>query len=232
MEFAPWRRVRTFANVTQGNFAIYEGNLGDSRLRAIVTGVGGVCARKVAGAALEQWPPDVCIAAGLAGSLRPQYEVGRVCVSRDMMELESTRTVAADVGLVGEAEKCGATVMERLLTSSAMILTAEGKSRLGKMAGAVEMESFAVASEAAAKGVPAIAIRAISDGADEELPMNFGELLDENGSVSKAKAARALVRAPRNLPAVMRLGRQSKAAAANLADFLERYVPALRCEAI
>lgn len=227
MEFAPWRRVRTFAKIASSDFGFYEADFGDARVRTVLMGVGGVCARKVARAALEQWPPDVCIAAGLAGSLMPEYEVGRVCVSQDIMELESTRTVAADAVLVREAEKCGATIMERLLTSPAMILTAEGKGRLGKMASAVEMESFAVATEAAAKDIPVIAVRAISDGADEDLPINFGELLDENGNVSKTKTTQALLRAPQKLPAMMRLGRQSKTAAANLAAFLERYVPAL-----
>lgn len=226
LEFAPWRQLRPFAEIANSGLAFYEADFDGTRVRVAVTGVGGARARNVAGAAL-QWPADICIAAGLAGSLRREHEVGRVCVSQDIMEMESGRTVTADAGLVSEAEKCGAVVMERLLTSSAMVLSGEGKSRLGRMAGAVEMESFAVASEAAARGIPVLAIRAISDGADEDLPMNFGELLDEQGNVSKAKAARALARAPQKLRAVMRLGRQSKTAASNLARFLERYVTAL-----
>lgn len=227
MEFAPWRRVRTFVEVTGNDFAIYDSDCGGMQVRAVLTGIGGIRAQTVTRAAVEQWRPDVCISAGLAGSLRCEHEVGQVCVSRDMMELESGRTVAADRALTSEAEKCGAAVIERLLTSARMVLTAEGKSRLGKMAEAVEMESFAVASEAAAKGIPAIAVRAISDTADEDLPINLEKLLDETGDVSKTKAASALARMPQKLPAMLRLGRQSKAAAANLANFLDRYVSAL-----
>lgn len=227
MEFGPWRRVRTFAKVAHGDFALYEANFDEAQMRVALTGVGDVRATNVTRAALEQWRPDVCIAAGLAGSLRRKHGIGQVCVPRDIMELESGRTVMGDAGLMRQAAKCGAVVIERLLTSSTMVLTAEGKSRLGKMAEAVEMESFAVASEAAAKGIPAIAIRAISDAADEDLPMNFAELLDESGNVSRAKAARALARAPQKLAAVMRLARQSRAAATNLARFLDRYIAAL-----
>lgn len=227
MEFDPWRRERTFAKVTQGDFAFYEANFGEAQVRVALSGVGGIRAMNVARAALEHWRPDICIASGLAGSLRREYEVGQVCVARDIMDLETGRTVAGDAALMRHAEKCDAVVIERLLTSSTMVLTAEGKSRLGKMAEAVEMESFAVASEAAAKGIPAIAIRAISDAADGDLPMNFGELLDETGNVSKGKAARALARSPQKLAAVMRLARQSKAAATSLANFLDRYVCAL-----
>lgn len=227
MEFGPWRRVRTFAKVSQGDFSLYEANFGEAQVRIALTGVGGVRATNVTRAALEQWQPDVCIAAGLAGSLRHEHRVGQICVPRDIMDLETGRTVLGDASLMRQAEKCGAVLIERLLTSSTMVLTAEGKSRLGKMAEAVEMESFAVASEAAAKGIPAIAIRAISDAADEDLPMNFAELLDETGNVSRSKAARALARAPQRLAAVMRLARQSRAAAANLANFLDRYVSVL-----
>lgn len=227
MEFVPWRAMRPFTKITNSDFELHEEDFGGVQVRVALTGVGGVRAMNVTRAALEEWRPDVCIAAGLAGSLRCEREVGQVCAARDIMELESGRTIAADAGLVCEAEKCGAVRIERFLSSAAMILSAEGKSRLGRMAEAVEMESFAVASEAAAKGVPAIAIRAISDAADEDLPMNFGELLDESGNVSKKKAALAFARMPQKLPAVMRLGRQSKAAAANLAKFLDVYVSAL-----
>ncbi len=230
MEFGPWRRVRTFAKVTPGDFALYEANFDEAQVRVSLTGVGDVRAMNVTRAALEQWRPDVCIAAGLAGSLRREHEVGQVCVPRDIMELESGRTVVGDAGLMSQAAKCGAVIIERLLTSSAMVLTAEGKSRLGKMAEVVEMESFAVASEAAAKGIPAIAIRSISDAADEDLPMNFAELLDENGNVSKAKAALAFARMPQKLAGAMRLARQSKAAATNLAGFLDRYISALAAQ--
>lgn len=227
VEFAPWRKVRAFAKIASSEIEWFEGHLGAAEVRVVLTGVGGVRAMNVTRAALAQWQPDVCVAAGLAGSLRREHEVGEVCASRDIMELESGRTIAADGGLIAVAEKCGAVVIERLLTSSTMVLTAEGKSRLGKMAEAVEMESFAVASEAAANGIPFVAIRAISDAVDEDLPMNFEELLDETGNVSKAKAASALARMPQKLPAILRLGRQSKAAAAKLANFLDRYVPAL-----
>lgn len=228
MEFAPWRRARAFTKIANSDFELYEVNFGEAQVRVALTGVGGVRATNVTRAVLEQCPPpDICIAAGLAGSLKREREVGQVCVPRDIMDLQTGRTMVGDAGLIRQAEKCGAVVIGRLLTSSTMVLTSEGKSRLGKMAEAVEMESFSVASEATAEGVPTTAIRAISDAADEDLPMNFGELLDETGNVSKGKAALALARSPQRLAAVMRLARQSKAAATNLANFLDRYVSVL-----
>ncbi|MGB6483677.1 MAG: hypothetical protein WBE86_09355 [Candidatus Acidiferrales bacterium] len=226
LEFASWRRLHPFAKIPDTEFAGYEAKLGDTQVRVALTGVGGVRAKDVVRAALE-WRPDICIAAGLAGSLRADYRVGEVLAARDMMELESGRTVAADAGLLHRAKTGGAVVIDRLLTSSTMILSAEGKRRLGNMAGAVEMESFAVVTEAVAKGIPAIAIRAISDDVDEDLPMDFSGVLDDSGNVRTGRIVRALARAPQKLPALMRLGRHSRAASMRLAEFLERYVSGL-----
>lgn len=226
LEFAPWRDLHPFASLASGEFVTYEASLGEAQVRAVLTGVGGVRAANAARTALE-WQPDICIAAGLAGSLRPEHRIGEVLAARDIMELESGRTIRAGAALLRRAEDCKAVLIDRLLTSPEMILSAEGKKRLANMAGAVEMESFAIAREAAAKRIPVIAIRAISDEADEDLPMDFANILDENGNVRKAKLARALVRSPHKLPALVRLGKNSQAAAGNLAEFLERLVTQL-----
>ncbi|MFZ0640826.1 MAG: hypothetical protein WA020_09600 [Candidatus Acidiferrales bacterium] len=226
MEFAPWRRLHSFAQIPDTEFAMHETKLGDPQVRVALTGVGGVRAKSVVRAALE-WRPDICVAAGLAGSLRADYRVGQVLAARDIVELESGRTVAADADLLHRAKTCGAVVIDRLLTSSTMVLSAEGKRRLGNMAGAVEMESFAVVTEAVAKSIPAIAIRAISDEVDEDLPMDFGGVLDDSGNVKTGRIVRALARAPQKLPALVRLGRHSRAASMKLAEFLERYVSGL-----
>ena len=138
--------------------------------------------------------------------------------------MDSGRTITADGGLLVAAEKSDIRVIERLLSSSNMVVTAEGKSRLGSMAEAVEMESFAVLTEATSRNVPAIAIRAISDAADEDLPMDFSRALDHEGKVNGSKVARSLARAPHKLPALLRLGCNSRRAAAKLAEFLDAYI--------
>jgi adenosylhomocysteine nucleosidase len=223
LEFAPWRRLHPFAKFDAGEIVAYEGGFGEAQARVVLTGIGGMRATKAARAALE-WQPNFCITAGFAGSLRADYRAGHVLVARDIIELESGRTISGDATLLHRAETCEAVVIERLLTSSSMVLSAEGKKRLGNMAAAVEMESFAVAAEAVAKRIPVIAIRAISDEADESLPMDFGDMLDESGNVKKGKMARALARSPHKLPALVRLGKNSRMAATKLAEFLERYV--------
>jgi len=222
-EFAPWRRMRTFTRRAELDFAAYDTKVEVADVRVALTGVGPERARSVIARAL-QWGPNVCISSGVAGSLRAAYRVGEVFVAREVMELESGRTIAANRELVEAAERRGIRLAERLLSSATMVVTAEGKGRLGRMAEAVEMESFAVLAEAAVRKIPAVAIRAISDGADQDLPMDFSGVLDDEGKVQGSKVARSLARAPHKLPALLRLGRNTRLAATKLAEFLDGYI--------
>lgn len=226
MEFRPWRKKRPFARIAEGAFSAYESEVAGAEVRVVLTGVGGVRAKTVTAAVLG-WRPDVCVAAGVAGALREEYRVGQVLGARAVMELESSRIAAVDRSLLQSAEACGAVMVDRLLTSQTMIQLAEDKKRLGTMAAAVEMESFAVLTEASAHGIRAIAIRAISDDAEEDLPIDFDGVLDEKGHVVKARMAGALVRAPHKLPALVKLGRRSHRATVELAEFLDRYLGTL-----
>ncbi len=225
-EFAPWRGLRPFVKSSNEKLTLYKSNLEGAEVRVLLTGVGYANAAKAVRVAIE-WRPDVCISSGLAGSLRDDLQIAQVCAAREVVELETARSVKADENLLVAAEDCRARVIEKLLTSAEMVLSAEGKTRLEQMAEAVEMESFAVMSEAAAARIPAVTIRAISDAADEDLPMDFGKVLDENGKVNTAKVVREIARAPQRVPALIRLSKNSRAAARELANFLERYVAQL-----
>jgi adenosylhomocysteine nucleosidase len=222
-EFAPWRRLRTFEPLPELSFIAYESREAGIHLRVILTGVGLQHAQRVTKSALR-WQPDVCISSGLAGSLRPILRVGEVFVPREVMELETGRIQATDDELFNSARNHGATVVERSLSTENMVLSADGKSRLGRMAEAVDMEGFAVISEGQAKEIPSVAIRAISDSADEDLPLNFGEMLDSRGNLVRSKLTTAVMRAPHKLHGLIRLGRNSRRAAAILTRYLDVFV--------
>jgi len=70
-------------------------------------------------------------------------------------------------------------------------------------------------------------IRAISDSATEDLPINFNLTLSEHKEVSLSKVLGQLAKNPMALPALIRFGKQSKRAGALLAEFLESYLPDL-----
>ncbi|MFZ0432486.1 MAG: hypothetical protein WAL86_07290, partial [Candidatus Acidiferrales bacterium] len=120
----------------------------------------------------------------------------------------------------------GARAIERLHTVDHVVTTATEKNFLGKQADAVDMESFEVILESEAFGIRSVAIRAVSDTLNEDLPFDLNAVIAE-GRVSVPRVMSQLVRRPQALPALVRLGRRSSAAAEALAKFLDGYVQAI-----
>jgi adenosylhomocysteine nucleosidase len=89
------------------------------------------------------------------------------------------------------------------------------------------MESFAILTTARSRKVPAVAIRVISDSFDRDLPVDIDTLVDEQGNVRIGGVVRYVAKHPLVVPALVRLGRESKTAAEALAHFLEAYIKKL-----
>ena len=73
-------------------------------------------------------------------------------------------------------------------------------------------------------GIPAIAIRAISDLSSQDLPLDMSEILTNEGKVSIPRVVGQVAMHPTALPELVKLGQQSSRAAEALAQFLERYI--------
>jgi nucleoside phosphorylase len=152
-----------------------------------------------------------------------EYRTGDVLVARLVSEVGEPVAVASHRELLSTAVDCGARQIERMATSKTLVASAEHKRQLASQADAVEMESYTILAEAARCGIPAVAIRAISDTADFEMPYNFGEALDSKGQVRMSGIAAQVLRRPSGLPALLKLARDSRFAARRLADFLDAF---------
>jgi hopanoid-associated phosphorylase len=113
--------------------------------------------------------------------------------------------------------------------SDRLLATIVAKRALFEATGAlaVDMESHAVAEAAQREGLPFVVLRAIADRADETLPRAAGVALGPGGEIRPLLVARALLRRPGELPALLRLGRQSRAALAVLRRVVLLAGPAL-----
>lgn len=228
-EFAPWRRLRDFRRTVLGDIELYEARLDGAELRVLLTGIGPGPARRVVRAALGD-RPDFCISSGLAGGLRPSYEVGEILAARAIGSAGGPDLVRSDENLLECALQCGATLAEKFWTSETLVRAAKEKAALRVDADAVEMESYVVLEEAARSGVPAVAIRAISDVAGEDLPYDFDRARDARGRILLSGLLAQIVLRPHRLPALLSLRQQCRLAAASLVEFLDLYIEAWQAE--
>src|SRR5579863_1446265 len=220
-EFAPWQRRRNFLRLP-GDWPVFEAAFGGARVRAILTGMGRDHALNAAKRAFA-YKPDICISTGLAGSLRSGYRPGDILAARLVSEVGEPVAVASHPELLSTAVDCGARQIERLATSRALVARAEQKRQLGSQAEAVDMESYTILAEAARCGVPAVAIRAVSDTADFDLPYDFERARDAQGQIRVMRIISQVLRRPSGLPALLKLSHNSRYASRRLADFLDAF---------
>jgi len=168
--------------------------------------------------------PDICVSTGLAGALRSGYRPGDVLAARLVSEVGEPVAVASHPELLSTAVDCGARQVERFATSRTLVSRAQEKLQLGKQAEAVEMESYTILAEAARYGVPAIAVRAIGDTVDFDMPFDFDRVRDARGQIRVVGIVAQILRHPSGLPALLSLARDCRLAARHLADFLDAYM--------
>jgi adenosylhomocysteine nucleosidase len=225
-EFAWWHRQRNFVRIPNLDFPAFETSRDELQIRVAVTGMGPQRAQQVAREALR-WQPDVCIAAGFAGGLKAAFRVGDVLVPLAVRDGGTQRKFVCDPRIVGLAEDSGASRIAMLCSCAYAVSTVEDKTRMSGIAEAVDMESFFILNEAQERALPGVAIRAVSDTADESLPMDFTQVLDERGRVRISRLAGKIARAPQRIPALIRLGSASRRGAKRLARVLDKTIESL-----
>jgi adenosylhomocysteine nucleosidase len=218
-EFAPWQRRRSFRRVP-GNWPVFESEFGGAKVRAILTGMGQSNALEAARRVLPE-RPDICISTGLAGALRTGYRPGDILAARLVSEVGEPVAVASHRELLSTSVDCGARPVERFATSRTLVARAEQKRHLGNEAEAVEMESYTILAEAARYGVPSVAVRAISDTVEFDMPYDFESARDARGQIRIASIVGQVIRRPSGLPGLLTLARDCRFASRHLADFLD-----------
>lgn len=225
-EFAPWRKRRGFEKIAKGKAQFFRARIGDSEVNVLLTGVGGKNAWLEATKAIWGGDVDICISSGLAGALRPEYHLGDVLAAR-AVQAAGRKQVAADRQLVRLAQEHGALAVDSFYSAEHVIGLASEKRELASLADAVEMESREVLYEVAAFGARGVAIRGISDRADQNLPLDFNRVVTSTGEVSIPRVLGEMVRHPSSTAGLIRFANQSRVAAEKLAAFLDRYVEAV-----
>ena len=135
--------------------------------------------------------------------------------------------IRSDPALLELARASGAKVVDAFYSVDRVLVRSSDKCELGAKADAVEMESGDIMLEAVAFGAKVIAIRAISDAVEEDLPLDFNRVTSESGDLSVTKVLAQAAAHPGSIPKLIRFGWQSRSAAERLAIVLDACIQKL-----
>jgi len=232
-EFAPWRKRHNFQRQELGvphsyrSDCVYQGIVHGLNVDVYLTGIGWTGVRAGLYHLLSQ-KPQLCISSGLAGGLKVALLRGQIVAAREVFKgSDGGAKVRGRGRLLAIAEESGATLVDRFITASQIVSQAQFKKALGQFGDVVEMESYHVLNMTTGPQVASIAIRAISDVVNEDLPLDFGKVLEPDGRLNLRQLALQLGRYPHRIPALVRFGRASEKVTVTLADFLDKYIAAV-----
>lgn len=220
-EFKPWLRLRSFEQ-TAGGESVFQSKIAGSDVRVVLTGVGPMNSMQSIRAAMDE-VPDLCIATGLAGGLKPEYRTGDILVARKASSQKGRGYFKSDGRLFDTAVECGAKAVNEFISAEHVVRTANGKSRLADSADAVDMESFAIMREMNGLNIPCVAVRCVADSAEMDVPCDFDRALDSSGRIRISRVIGQVICDPRQAWPLAQFGTRSSRAAASLAHYLDNY---------
>jgi adenosylhomocysteine nucleosidase len=234
-------RVGPYRKESIASFNLFRFTVAGQRVCLIESGMGTAKGAAAAQALIDAVNPTVIVNFGFAGAVTPGPAVGDL-VTAERLFFQRDLSLTEEYGLDRDLTELTATTLAKecggkpFQVYRGACITAGRIVAKAKLAGALppgvvnpllEMETAAVARVAARSKVPLIAVRAVSDGADEELGFSLEELTDAELNVRIARVLLTVVRKPRIIPQLLRLAKNAGRAGKNLADGLLPVLQAL-----
>jgi adenosylhomocysteine nucleosidase len=157
------------------------------------------------------------ISIGLAGALSPLLTVGDVVIA-DQVYFGAERWRCDSLWRVALAAKLPGAYQGALIGSDTILEDAAAKTALYDASGAlaVDMESQVAARFAASRGLKLAGLRIISDDATHVLPPAALVAMQPDGGIALGRVLWSVVKNPLQIPALIRTGRASGKAFAQL----------------
>jgi adenosylhomocysteine nucleosidase len=219
------KHVKPHKAISAGAFQMARGLYRSCEFVIVETGIGTRSAEKALVRVLDDCHPDFILSIGFAGALYEGADVGDLVMATSVALVSGTAVMKV---LMPGQESLLQRIESRVSIQSGSFFTlnewTEKKSvKLivppGSRFPVCEMETFPLADLAAQKGVPFVAIRSITDRAEEEIPrelLNTTDIAEGQGRYSFSKAARLLLGRPALIPAAVILGRRAGKASKKL----------------
>jgi adenosylhomocysteine nucleosidase len=199
-----------------------------SGVAVLIVGIGRRNAEKSINEFLAANSPGLVLTCGFSGGLKSGLKVGDVLFEiPEQRTGPQTKTRSENIepfvhkGLLA----AGARPAKFFCADRVAVTVAEKEKLLAETgADAVEMESAAIQEVCRGRGIPCVTVRAVSDAADEDLPLDFNALSKPDKNLDYGKLALAIARSPRKIGALLQLQKKTRHAARQLAAVLEKVV--------
>ncbi|HTQ71995.1 MAG TPA: hypothetical protein VMH92_10945 [Acidocella sp.] len=158
------------------------------------------------------------ISFGLAGGLKPGLKPGSVLVPS--VVISGTLTYPCDDRLM---KFLGGATPGAILAGQQIASSRQAKTLLYQRShpDAIDLESGSVAEIAKANNLPFAVLRAVADPAERDLPPAALVALKEDGSLDVIRLMRSIARQPGQIPGLVAVGRDAKAARRALLERLK-----------
>ncbi len=213
-------RLSGIVTTQADGFKTHSGAWRDRGVLLVESGVGRQRAARATAAVIDGHHPSWIISTGFAGGLAQDVARLHIVVGNSVVN-EAGERLAIDLKLDPTGRR--GLHVGRILTVDRIVRTPAEKQALAAKhdALAVDMESFAVAEVCRRERTRFMAVRVISDAADDELPPDVERLINRPTMAGKlGAAAGAIVRRPSSVKDFWQLKEQALLATDRLAEFL------------
>lgn len=217
-------RVAEARRIEAADLVLHEGEVGGRVVAWVVGGVGVERAARACRLLVDGHRPRVVVSAGFAGALAADLDRGRVVTPQAAVRAEAEAIDLAPVESVATSRRLTIATVDHIVSTVAQ------KQQLATETGAdlVDMETWAVAREALAAGVPCRSLRVVSDDATETLPPEIAGLAEAASPWRRLGAAlRTVGRRPAAAADLWKLYERAVVDSRTLADALEREITSL-----
>ena len=196
-----------------------EGNLSGQQARFVANGPGVKNARAAVQAVCSKETPSAMVSVGYVGALDPALEVGQIFLARRVKRIGEKVDYQGELPAFPNAEGLA---QGTLLTIDRVAQTRQEKGMLRQSgADAVDMEAYAVAGEAAKRGVPFYCVRVVSDHANTDFPVDFNRARRPDGTFAGWKILAQAGFSSSRWQRLLDLKRDADLASQRLAEFLK-----------
>ena len=210
---------------------------------ALMAGMGGTAPADLTVRAIPAVAPDIVVVAGFGGALTAQPPPGGLLIASECWHWGSTGLAQVDFSppapppvLVSLLQGRGLTISTgALITTPSVTPKASLPAQIFRLPQPVlDLETAEVADVARTFRLPFLAVRAITDGAGEEIQEFLADIINRHRGVPLSRLIPALCAAPHRIGYCFHLWRRSLMAGRNLAkalnlilEFLARQSPSL-----